>query len=60
MAMKSAAKSHLTTGKAPVAIYFKVTSHQPSESQLQFGIIHFWEATNFLILIHDLLLFCLS
>ncbi|KAG2316076.1 hypothetical protein Bca52824_019198 [Brassica carinata] len=35
MAMKSAAKSQLTTGKAPVAMYFNDISLGPSESQLR-------------------------
>ncbi|KAL0855660.1 hypothetical protein Bca101_060813 [Brassica carinata] len=46
MAMKSAAKSQLTTGKAPVAMYFNDISLGPSESQLRSRVIHFWEAKN--------------
>ncbi|KAJ4899506.1 ATP-dependent (S)-NAD(P)H-hydrate dehydratase protein [Raphanus sativus] len=36
MAMNSAAKSQLTTGKAPVSIYFSDILPGPSESQLRF------------------------
>ena len=46
MAMKSTAKSQLTTGKAFVAMYFNDISPGRSESQLRFRLIHFWEARN--------------
>ncbi|KAG2309854.1 hypothetical protein Bca4012_082573 [Brassica carinata] len=46
MAMKSAAKSQLTTEKAHVAMYFSDVSPEPSKSQLRFRVIHFWEARN--------------
>ncbi|XP_048634116.1 uncharacterized protein LOC125608191 [Brassica napus] len=46
MAMKSTAKSQLTTGKASVAMYFNDISPGRSESQLRFRLIHFWEARN--------------
>ena len=46
MAMKSAVKSQLTTGKAPLAMYFNDISPGLSESQLRFRVIHFWEAKN--------------
>ncbi|CAF1932561.1 unnamed protein product [Brassica napus] len=44
--MKSAVKSQLTTGKAPLAMYFNDISPGLSESQLRFRVIHFWEAKN--------------
>ncbi|CDY39704.1 BnaA04g07310D [Brassica napus] len=44
--MKSAVKSQLTTGKAPLAMYFNDISRGLSESQLRFRVIHFWEAKN--------------
>ncbi|KAL0787112.1 hypothetical protein Bca101_003358 [Brassica carinata] len=46
MAMKSAATSQFTTGKAPVFMYFNDISLGPYESQLRFRVIHFWEAKN--------------
>ncbi|KAG2242267.1 hypothetical protein Bca4012_012544 [Brassica carinata] len=44
--MKSAAKTQLTIGKAPVAMYFNDISPGPSESQLRVRVVHFWEVRN--------------
>ncbi|KAF8101846.1 hypothetical protein N665_0201s0159 [Sinapis alba] len=44
--MESAAKSSLTTGKAPLAMFFNDISPGRSESLLRFRLIHFWEAKN--------------
>ncbi|CAN6847223.1 unnamed protein product [Brassica oleracea] len=46
MAIKSSTKSQLSTGKSPVAMYFNDISRGPSELQLRFRLIHFWEAKN--------------
>ncbi|KAF2533864.1 hypothetical protein F2Q70_00030786 [Brassica cretica] len=46
MAPKPNSKSIVSTGKSPVAMYFKDISPGPHESELRFRLIHFWEARN--------------
>ncbi|KAF8089791.1 hypothetical protein N665_0497s0031 [Sinapis alba] len=46
MAMKPNGKSILSTGKSPVAMYFKDISPGAHESGLRFWLIHLWEARN--------------
>ncbi|KAF8068495.1 hypothetical protein N665_1148s0012 [Sinapis alba] len=44
--MNSTGKSNLSTGKSPVAVFFKDISGGPSQAELRFRLIHFWEARN--------------